>query len=312
MRFPRSILIVSYLSALALLSSFLPATTAADEPKVQIDWADGPITARLGDIAEIKVPAGYRFTGKEGTRKFLELTHNPPSSSELGTIIPITFEDTESKDSGFWFVIFEFDDVGYVKDDERDKLDADALLQSIKDNTENANEERAKHGWSAYHVTSWYKPPFFDVTTKNLTWAMQGYSVEDNKQEQSVNYSVRILGRRGTMNADLVLAPNLVANAVPRFETLLSGFSYLPGSAYSEFRAGDKVAKYGLAALVVGGAAAIATKTGLLAKMWKLIVLAVVAFIGFLKRVWQYLKRLFAGKASEETPERSEETPEQG
>lgn len=78
MRFPRSILIVSYLSALALLSCFWPATTAADEPKVQIDWADGPITARLGDIAEIKVPAGYRFTGKEGTRKFLELTHNPP------------------------------------------------------------------------------------------------------------------------------------------------------------------------------------------------------------------------------------------
>jgi hypothetical protein len=77
MRFPRSILIVSYLSALALLSCFWPATTAADEPKVQIDWADGPITARLGDIAEIKVPPGYRFTGKEGTRKFLELTHNP-------------------------------------------------------------------------------------------------------------------------------------------------------------------------------------------------------------------------------------------
>lgn len=284
MRFPRSILIVSYLSALALLSCFWPATTAADEPKVQIDWADGPITARLGDIAEIKVPAGYRFTGKEGTRKFLELTHNPPSSSELGTIIPITSEDTESKDSGFWFVIFEFNDVGYVKDDERDKLNADALLP-------------------AYYITSWYKPPFYDVTTKNLTWAMQGYSVEDNKQEQSVNYSVRILGRRGTMNADLVFAPNLVANAVPRFETLLSGFSYLPGSAYSEFRAGDKVAKYGLAALVVGGAAAIATKTGLLAKIWKLIVLGVVAFIGFLKRVWQYLKRLFAGKASEETPE---------
>ena len=167
MRFPRSILIVSYLSALALLSCFWPATTAADEPKVEIDCADGPITARLGDIAEIKVPAGYRFTGKEGTRKFLELTHNPPSSSELGTIIPITSEDTESEDSGFWFVIFEFDDVGYVKDDERDKLDADALLQSIKDNTENANEERAKQGRSAYRVTSWYKPPFYDVTTKN-------------------------------------------------------------------------------------------------------------------------------------------------
>ena len=174
MRFPRPILMVSYLFALALLFCFSPPTTTADEPKMQIDWVDGPITARLGDIAEIKVPAGYRFTGKEGTRKFLELTHNPPSNSELGTIIPITSEDTESKDSGFWFVIFEFNDVGYVKDDERDKLDANALLQSIKDSTENANEERAKRGWSAYHLTSWYKPPFYDVATKDLTWAMQG------------------------------------------------------------------------------------------------------------------------------------------
>jgi len=52
-----------------------PKSKEADQPK--IDWIDGPVTARLDDVAEIKVPAGYRFTGKEGTKKFLELTQNP-------------------------------------------------------------------------------------------------------------------------------------------------------------------------------------------------------------------------------------------
>ena|SRR5215472_4151349 len=310
-------------SLLAFLFCFWPATIAADDPKVPIDWVDGPITARLGDIAEIKLPAGYSFTGREGTRKFLELTQNPPGGNELGTIVPITSQsdDAESKDSGSWFVIFEFNDVGYVKDDDRDKLDADGLLKSISDNTENSNGERAKRGWPPYHVTGWYKPPFYDVSTKNLTWAMQGYSVDGNKQERSINYSVRILGRRGTMDADLVLGPNVVEQAVPKFEKLLSGFSFLPGSTYAEFRPGDKIAKYGLAALVVGGAAAIATKTGLLAKFWKLIALAIAALIGFLKRLWESLKRVFAGKGAEETAQQdsgdaskqaSEGTPQQG
>ena len=291
------------------LTGFGP-TTFADDPKSneaarpKIDWIDGPVTARLGDVAQIKVPEGYRFTGKEGTRKFLELTQNPPNGSELGTIIPIETKESSGGDSNdFWFVIFEFNEVGYVKDDDRDKLDADALLKSIKENTEESNSERAKRGWPAYHVESWYKPPFYDTSTKNLTWAMQGYSQSDNKRESSVNYSVRILGRRGTMSVDLVLGPSQVGEVVPKFNALLPGYSFLPGSMYSEFRSGDKVAEYGLATLVAGGATAIAAKTGLLAKLWKLIAVGIATLVAFLKRAWNYLKRLMSGKASEETPQ---------
>ena len=300
---------------IALGLSFLLLTgfrsiTFADDPKSKegagpkIDWINGPVVARLGDVAQIRVPEGYRFTGKEGTKKFLELTQNPPNGSELGTIIPIeTKESTGGDSNDFWFVIFEFNEVGYVKDDDRDKLDADALLKSIKESTEESNNERAKRGWPAYHVESWYKPPFYDTATKNLTWAMQGYSQSDKKREPSVNYSVRILGRRGTMSADLVLGPDQVGGVVPKFNALLPGYSFLPGSAYSEFRAGDKVAEYGLATLVAGGATAIAAKTGLLAKLWKLIAIGIAALVAFLKRAWNYLKRLMSGKASEETPQ---------
>jgi uncharacterized membrane-anchored protein len=260
------------------------------------------LTARLGDLAEIKVPAGYRFTGKDGTRKFLELTGNPPSGDELGTVIPISDSD-DSKNGGFWFVIFEFNDVGYVKDDDKDKLDAGALLKSIQNATEEANKARAERGWTPFHVRGWYKPPFYDVSTRNLTWAMQGYSTNQGKEETSVNYSVRILGRRGTMNVDLVLDPGLVDSVVPKFNKLLSGFSYLAGGSYSDFRAGDKIAEYGLATLIAGGATAVALKTGLLAKLWKLIAIGIAALVSFLKRGWKYFKKLLSGKAAEETPE---------
>jgi len=295
---------------LALICFTLPAASVAktddlkddskktNQPKIA--WINGPTTARLADIAEIKVPAGYRFTGKDGTRTFLEMTGNPPSGDELGTIVP---ESKSDDDQEFWFVIFEFQETGYVKDDDRDKLDADGLLKTIKGNTEEANKERLRRGWLPYHIRGWYKPPFYDTQTKNLTWAMQGYSTDQGKEEASVNYSVRILGRRGTMSVDLVLDPRLVDMVVPKFDKLLVGFSYVPGSAYADFRSGDKVAEYGLATLVAGGATAIAAKTGLLAKMWKLIIAAIAALAGMLKRWWNSLKRILSGKAAERTNE---------
>ena len=36
-----------------------------------INWEHGPTTGKLGDIAQIVVPKGYEFSGKEGAKKFL-------------------------------------------------------------------------------------------------------------------------------------------------------------------------------------------------------------------------------------------------
>jgi uncharacterized membrane-anchored protein len=293
------------LCIIALLALLLPFSAPAQQqdtaPKVKIDWQDGPTVGKLGDIAEIKVPEGYRFAGAEGTRKFLELTQNPPTGGELGVVIPERKENEEN--IGFWFVIFEFNNIGYVKDDDREKLDADNLLKGLQTNTEEGNKERARRGWPAYNIDGWFKPPFYDVSTKNLTWATRGHSLGNGKEEKSVNYSVRILGRRGTVDVDLVLGPDSVSTVLPRFTEVLEGFSFKAGNSYAEFRPGDKVAAYGLAALVAGGATAIALKTGLLAKFWKLIVLLFVSLAAMLKRAFNYLKRVLAGKASEETAE---------
>jgi uncharacterized membrane-anchored protein len=295
---------IAALLGLLALPLCAPAQEQAAAPKVKIDWQDGPTVGKLGDLAEIKVPEGYRFAGADGTRKFLELTENPPSGAELGVLIPERKENEPS--NGFWFVIFEFREIGHVKDDDRDKLNADALLKELQTNTEEGNKERAKRGWPAYNIDGWYKPPFYDVSTKNLTWATRGHGIESGKEEKSVNYSVRILGRRGTMDVDLVLGPDIVSDVLPRFANVLAGFSFKSGHSYAEFRPGDKVAEYGLAALVAGGATAIALKTGLLAKFWKLIVALFVALSTMIKRAVNYLKRVLTGKASEEETTQSE------
>ncbi len=294
-------LCIAALLALLLLPFYAPAQQQDAAPKVKIDWQDGPTVGKLGDLAEIKVPEGYRFAGADGTRKFLELTQNPPTGGELGVLIPERKDNEET--IGFWFVIFEFNNIGYVKDDDRDKLNADNLLKELQTNTEEGNKERAMRGWPAYNIDGWFKSPYYDVSTKNLTWATRGHSLENGKEEKSVNYSVRILGRRGTVDVDLVLGPNAVSTVLPRFAEVLGGFSFKAGHSYAEFRPGDKVAEYGLAALVAGGATAIALKTGLLAKFWKLIVALFVGLAAMLKRAFNYLKRVLAGKASEETAE---------
>ncbi len=302
MRFARlsnhSLYIAALLALLAMPLS-APAQEQDAAPKVKIDWQDGPTVGKLGSLAEIKVPEGYRFAGADGTRKFLELTQNPPSGNELGVLIPERKENEPS--GGFWFVIFEFHEIGYVKDDDRDKLNAGNLLKELQTNTEEGNKERAKRGWPSYMIDGWYKPPYYEVSTKNLTWATRGHALENGKDENSVNYSVRILGRRGTMDVDLVLGPDIVSTVLPRFADVLGGFSFNSGHSYAEFRPGDKVAEYGLAALVAGGAAAVAFKTGLLAKFWKLIVAMFVALSAMLKRMVNYIKRVLSGKASEET-----------
>lgn len=223
-----------------------------------IEFDVGPCTGRLGSTAEVAVPEGFLFTGKKGTAAFLTLTQNPTGGSEVGTVL--------NQESG-WFVIFEYEETGHVKDDEKDKLDADDLLDTLKEGNEAGNEARKERGWATIELVGWHKPPFYDPKTNNLTWS----TLLKSGTGETVNWSTKLLGRTGTMSVDLVIGPAEIDAAMPSFEALLGGFRYDEGHQYAEFKPGDKIAEYGLAALVAGGAGAVAFKTGLLAKFWKFI-----------------------------------------
>ncbi len=249
-----------------------------------IDWQKGPVTVRLGDdLARLNVGRGYLFAGEEDTRLLMELMGNPTTDTEIGLVTPMD----ETKE---WFIVFEHESIGFVRDDDGSEIDADALLESISEATEQSNKERKRMGAEALHVVGWFEKPHYDPVSHNLVWALEA---EDDSGNRVVNYNVRLLGRRGYTSVTLVTEPSALAAEKPEVETLLAGFKYEPGNRYADFVKGDRVAEIGLAALVAGGAGAAAVKLGLFAKLakflgkaWKLVVVAIVALGGFLKRLF--------------------------
>lgn len=279
-------------SGLLLAGAFPGLAADAPEPAEKVKWVPGPATVDVGEkIAQVELPEELAFANAEDTRRILERMGNPTDGSEMGIIIP------KAEDQG-WFIVFEWNDIGYVKDDEKDEIDADGLLASIREGTERANEERKKRGVPAVHVTGWAEAPRYDPRTNHLTWAILGRG-EDGSE--SVNYNVRILGREGVMSVTLVDDPANLAAAKPAVDGVIGAFSYKPGKTYAEWLPGDKVAQYGLTALVAAGAGAAAAKAGLfaflgkfLAKAWKLVLVAVAGLGTALVKFWNALR----GKAS--------------
>lgn len=266
----------STLCRLAICLSVTPAVAAAQADK--IPWAKGPTRGALGWEATISVPPGCLFTGVDGVKLFLQLTENIASGNERGVVMCQADQTSDP-----WFVLFSYDKSGYVRDDEGSKLDADAILETVRSGTEAANRERKSRGWGTLSVDGWATKPFYDRTTNNLTWAITAH---DNTGGRTVNHSVRLLGRGGVMHADLVTTPTQLDALVPTFNGMISAFTYQPGQKYAEWRPGDKVAAYGLTALVAGGAGVALAKSGLLVKFWKLIVAGIAAAVAAIKRMW--------------------------
>lgn len=261
----RTILVVS-LGVLPVVVAHAAAEGDSAEQRKAIvkslHWIKGPTKVTVGANAAFNVPEGYVFLEPADTTRMMEVLQNPPTPGET------LFGPADLH----WFALFDYEDTGHVPDDE--KLDADSVLKSIKEGTEESNKQRVARGWGAVHVVGWKYVPFYEPATKRLTWAVDGRS--DNGEV--VNYNTRILGRTGVTSATLVVGSDELAQAVPEFNTTVGGYQYAADQTYAAFRPGDHVAEYGLAALIAGGGAAMAAKTGLLAKFWKLIVVGAAAF----------------------------------
>ena len=263
-------LLAAFVLALAPVLPVAAQETEAD-PLAALPWQIGPTKGQIGQRATIDVPDGYVFLGAQGTSKLNELMENPPTGADEYTIAPKSLD---------WFAYFTFDEVGYVKDDE--SLDAEDLLASIKDGTEQSNEERRSRGWETMTIDGWSFKPQYDKQLNALEWAILAHA--DKSRHKIVNYNTRLLGRRGVMQVVVVSDPEGLDAAVSQFKSLMPGYAYNDGEKYAQFKEGDHVAAYGLAALVTGGAAAVASKKGLfaaigifLAKMWKLVLIGLVA-----------------------------------
>jgi uncharacterized membrane-anchored protein len=231
-----------------------------------LDWIQSG-TAPIGKTAQFEVPDGYGFLNPADTRKLMDLMRNPSHGTEY-LISPGDMS---------WFAVLEYEETGYIKDDET--IDPDALLESLREGTEAGNEERTARGWPPLTIVGWKFPPRYDPQTRRLEWAINAQS----EGVPVVNYNTRILGRHGVTSATVVADPQSLDQAVGEFKTVIENFSYVAGDRYDEYKQGDKVAEYGLAALVAGGAAAVAVKSGAAKWLWKVLVAVGIAVAAGLK-----------------------------
>jgi uncharacterized membrane-anchored protein len=243
-----------------------------------LDWVHGPRDITVSGNSTLSLPEGYVYLDAANTKKFLELNENLGTGKEV-MIAPQNMA---------WGAYLVFEDAGYVKDDE--KIDADAILKTLKESNAAGNEERKRRGWTELQLVGWATPPAYNETTKRLEWA----TLLRSQSGDATNFFTKILGRRGFTSVILVSSPDNAPAAEAALNSVLTGYRFNNGDTYAEWRPGDKVAKYGLAGLIVGGAVAAAAKTGLLktllvalAAAWKVVVAAVVALFAGLKKFFQ-------------------------
>jgi uncharacterized membrane-anchored protein len=249
----------------------------------------GPQKVDLGHGLEINLPENFLYLEPGQAGKFMESLGNLNNNDLLGVI---------AQPDSSWLVTIRYVEDGYVKDDEAEKMDADEILKAIREGTDEANKEREAKGFKALHVMGWSEPPHYARDVHHLVWGIRGKSDED--PEEVVNFNTRVLGRAGFASLNLIDASSKIQASKPAVATLLAATHYKPGSRYEDFDSKkDKVAEYGLAALVVGGAGAVAlklVKVGLIAKfagkilalliaLKKAVILVIVAIFAFLKRV---------------------------
>lgn len=271
--------------ALLLLSLlWLPGAMAQDSPQTPAQAeiertyvaavkaaTNGPADVALRDLAALRLPDSYSFIPVAEASAFMRALGNTTNENFLGLIIP--------KQDPFWFVTVRYTDSGHIADEDAKTWNADDLLQSLKDGTEAANKERIGRGIPAFDVIGWAEKPAYDEATHRLVWSILARD-RGTTTTATINYNTYALGRQGYFELNLVTGEDTIADDKKHAGALLAALDYKLGQRYTDYNAStDRLAEFGLAALI-GGAAA--KKLGLfaviglaLAKFWKVILIAI-------------------------------------
>jgi len=206
-------------------------------PSQEVNWIVGPKKASLGTLADIDVPQGYRLTGETGARTLLARMKNPIPDGLIGILAP---------DSGKWWVVLTFTDVGYVKNADKEHIDPAAVLKAVQKRSEMQNSERAEQGMTSIVSVEWEHPPVYDAESHSLEWALRA----ETQSAKVINDSVLLLGRRGVLEIITVQPYGTSSDSVP-LQQLVKNITIKDGQRYVDYDSGDKIAGVTLSQLIV-------------------------------------------------------------
>jgi uncharacterized membrane-anchored protein len=259
-----------------------------EEFEAKLGYQTGTVTLRDG-MAKIRLPESFRFIGPEGSRRLLtEGWGNPPGAADdvLGMLIPAGASPL-SKEG--WGIIITYDEDGYVNDSDAAKMDYAKLLKEMQEQAASSNEERKEEGFDTVRLVGWAEPPSYDPATHKMYWAKD--LVFGDGAEHTLNYSIRILGRRGVLVLNAVASMDQLEAIRGETRNVLAAVEFNEGHRYTDFLPDkDKAAAYGLAGLVLG---ATAVKAGFFKLLWvgilafkKVIIVGAIALLGAIKKLF--------------------------
>jgi uncharacterized membrane-anchored protein len=293
-----SVLILLLLTGLFCGTGALQAQTDTNSLPPQLaalvnhlKYQQGEIDLR-GGLAKLTVPPDFNYLNPDDTETVLvKLWGNPPPETKpLGMLIPAGMTPLSSN---CWVVTIDYDEDGYVKDGDAGKINYDDLLKQMQKSVEESNKVREEKGYPTAQLLGWAAPPHYDATTHKLYWAKRlRFSSADG---DTLNYNIRMLGRKGVLELNAIASIDQFQEIDAQTPEILGMVDFKEGNRYADFDPKvDKVATYGLATLVAGGALVAAAKLGFLKVIWlailaakKFIIIGFIAVVGFFKKLFK-------------------------
>ena len=260
----------------------------SEEEKQYVEWAQELWASITPQTGEIKLPNGvatlsvseefYYLSPADAEKVLVDIWGNPPGQDTLGMLLPA---GSTPFDANSWGVTIDYEEDGYVSDEDAGSINYDDLLKQMKSDTREVSRERVKQGYEAIDLIGWAAKPHYDSTTKKLYWAKE--LTFGSTDEHTLNYNIRALGRKGVLVMNFIAGINQLEEINQRLEPVLAMANFDSGYRYEDFNPDiDKVAAYGIGALVAGKVLAktgiIATLLILLKKFWIILALAIGGF----------------------------------
>ena len=233
-------------------------------------------------VAKVIVPDGYKFLDKVQAQRVLsDIWGNPRDESVMGLLL----KKEESPVETSYAIEISYSEEGYIEDDDAQDIDYGDLLSEMQDDVKAVNPERARLGYPTVDLVGWATKPYYDQESKKLYWAKE-LQFED-EESTTLNYNIRVLGRKGYMNLNVIGGMETLADVENNLEPILSSVSFNSGYKYSEFDPDfDDVAAYGIGGLIAGKILAKAGFFALILKFWKFIAIGAVALFAGLKKLF--------------------------
>ena len=242
-----------------------------DSIEKSLNYKTGVIQLGSG-IATINVPAGFKFLEPAEAKYVIEdLWGNPKGAAPLGALFPV---NSGATDAGGYAFIVNYEDIGYVKDHDADKINYDDLLKELKESSEKDNEERKKMNLFTMDLLGWAAKPYYDKEKKVLHWAKE-FSIPGAEQH-TLNYDVRILGRKGVLTLQAVSSMQELDSVNSHIDEVLGMVTFSEGNRYAEFDSKtDEVAAWTIGGLVAGKVLAKVGFFAIILKFLKFIIIGI-------------------------------------